>query len=336
MVISIERFIAVCRPFRARWHSNRRSVCALLLVIATSALYNFVRFFEFRLSHSEDPNAPIDTVPVLRDGEENLMYMAVYYTGLFFIVHFLIPFSVLTVTNSLMIGSIYRAGAQRRLLSSQQKKEHRTAIMMAMTVVAFLACNTLHLILNAVELWNPKFFDQESTLVLAFSLNDACNLLIVFNTSCTAFIYYFFCQKYRRVASELYARICKCASEPSPKHIHSCAAFVDAEAKLSMRRRKPAQAVVMRAYEPRLLRYDSVLRVSGYQSIVSDGSKKEENLDNVIRRSLKEALSTPDDSRTTELTETSRMAWSPYSYKRKCAYGRYIDGDKTSAPPVMV
>ena len=54
VMITLERWVAVCRPLQVRvWCTPRKSRNAILVSIVSAFLYNFVRFFEYRFVSTE-------------------------------------------------------------------------------------------------------------------------------------------------------------------------------------------------------------------------------------------------------------------------------------------
>lgn len=125
--------------------------------------------------------------------------MKIYYSGLYLVTHFLVPFSVLAAVNGKMVYSIHQARQQRRMLSHSEKKEHRTAAMMGAVVFMFVCCNTLTFVLNFLEQVDKNLFQYPSTKILMFTLNDVSNLLVLINAAATFGFYYACSQKYRQL-----------------------------------------------------------------------------------------------------------------------------------------
>lgn len=199
LLITFERYIAVCRPLQAqRFCSVGNSRKGLLIVCALAVVYNLPRFFEYRFFFDE--KGLFSYVEYLR---EDSCYKLIYYTILFLITHFLIPFSTLAFTNTRIVKEIYNAVQERTRLGRRETREQKTTIMMAIIIFIFLFCNVLLFILNIIQAWEPKFFTDDQTKNLAYVLNDLSNLLIVINSSTNSFIYYLFSERYRRLFKHL-------------------------------------------------------------------------------------------------------------------------------------
>lgn len=130
VLISVNRFIAICLPFRAL------SLCTLSRVrlqvgalFVLTILYNIPRFYETQL-------------------KQNYLYNIVYENVLYGLVVFLVPFLILTVLNARLIHEIIRLG--NRLGNSSathqpmrdEEEERNITVVMTAVVVLFLVCQT--------------------------------------------------------------------------------------------------------------------------------------------------------------------------------------------------
>uniref|UniRef100_A0A915C2H8 G-protein coupled receptors family 1 profile domain-containing protein n=1 Tax=Parascaris univalens TaxID=6257 RepID=A0A915C2H8_PARUN len=197
LLITVERWTAVCRPLQVRvWCSVRKSRIALLVVLICAILYNFVRFFEYTIEVTPEG----DTVYArnLRDPDLYPFYMIGYFTASYLITHFLIPFGIIIVMNGHVCCSMITLRRARLALTRQQQREHSTTFMLMMVTVMFALCNTLPFILNLVECALPDFFSNPETMYFAYQLNDISNLLVILNSATTFIIYFLFSAKYRQ------------------------------------------------------------------------------------------------------------------------------------------
>uniref|UniRef100_A0A183GKT0 G_PROTEIN_RECEP_F1_2 domain-containing protein n=1 Tax=Heligmosomoides polygyrus TaxID=6339 RepID=A0A183GKT0_HELPZ len=138
VMITFERWTAVCRPLQVRvWCTPKKSRIAVCCIFVSAALYNFARFFEYRLIHTPD-GAIYERW--LRDPANYRGYYIGYYTVLYVVTHFLVPFTIMAVMN----GS--------------QQREQSTTVMLLVVTIAFALCNTLPFLLNVVESVFPDIF----------------------------------------------------------------------------------------------------------------------------------------------------------------------------------
>lgn len=205
VAITVERWLAVCRPLKAI------SICtignakkALIIIYISAIVYNLVRFGEYKLeTFSLEPRSSnvsvhyvVDSSPGLR---ANWYYNWIYFISLYLITHFVVPFSILLIFNFLMIFAILKAKAKRKHLSRKEITEYKTTVMMCVIVLVFLLCNSLPMILNVLEAFYPNLFLDPHTMVIGYMLNDICNLLVVINSTINFITYSVFSQKYRNL-----------------------------------------------------------------------------------------------------------------------------------------
>ncbi|CAJ0582798.1 unnamed protein product, partial [Mesorhabditis spiculigera] len=183
--ITVDRYLAVCHPFMVQTYCTRsRALFTVACIIVFSVVYNFCRFWEYRLLDCTVEKLKIDQIldPMLRKNEA---YMLWYQTVITLISQFVIPFAVLCLLNLQVARTILAAGEQRRQLVASEKREHSTAKMMLFVVIVFLFCYTFSFILNVAETIDHELFMGP----LGFLLNDINNILIVVNSS-TSFVFY--------------------------------------------------------------------------------------------------------------------------------------------------
>ncbi|CAB3399080.1 unnamed protein product [Caenorhabditis bovis] len=196
VMITLERWIAVCRPLQVRvWCTSRKSRLAIVVIVIVAFCYNFIRFFEYRFVSTN--NGAIYE-KWLRDPGTHRWYYVGYYTILYIVTHFLVPFTVMALANGHVIVAMCKLSKTRQLLTRQQQRERSTTVMLLIVTFVFAICNTLPFILNVTESIFPTLFLDESTSGLAYWLNDLSNLLVVLNSATTFIVYFTFSEKYRQ------------------------------------------------------------------------------------------------------------------------------------------
>lgn len=191
--ITVQRWLTVRRPFRrARGSSLVLAKRALFAIFVASIIYNSPRFFEHQ--PLEDEHAK-DYIRVREHLRQYPLYMSVYYSILYLLTHFVIPFTVLAFINGSMICAIRRALKQHRVLSHSEK----AAAMMATVVFVFVFCNTLPFVLNFVEFIDRDLWIRHETKMGLWAINDITNILLLVSATSNAFIYYYCNHKYAQV-----------------------------------------------------------------------------------------------------------------------------------------
>ncbi|KAH7715752.1 Protein FRPR-18 b [Aphelenchoides avenae] len=225
VLITMERWTAVSRPLQVRiWCTPRTSRFALLAVLCFAIAYNIIRFWEYSIVDLPDGSVAYERN--LRDIEKHPNYVVGYYTVLYLLTHFLLPFGLIIVMNGHVCKSIIQLRRARLMLTRQQQREHNTTMMLLVVTLIFASCNVLPFLLNLAECFQPDLFVADHTKWIAYQLNDLSNLLVVLNSSTTWIIYLTFSAKYRHTALRMTLRCCM-PYEPDLKYnslsrTHSC------------------------------------------------------------------------------------------------------------------
>ncbi|VDM25896.1 unnamed protein product [Toxocara canis] len=182
--ITIDRYLAVCHPFKVRAYCTQtRAAITILVIVFFSIAYNFVRFWEFTLNDSGGSATFEDSIVPLLRGDH--LFMLLYQNIATLITQFFIPLIVLCFFNLQVARTILQAGEHRRELVSSEKREYSTAKMMLYVVIVFIFCYTLSMVLNLAEILDEELFRQP----IGYLLNDVNNILVVINSS-SSFIFY--------------------------------------------------------------------------------------------------------------------------------------------------
>lgn len=190
VAVTVERYIAVCHPLKAKsMCTYRRARIFNAIIMVMSILYNIPRFWEVEHTevYSDELNKTIYKV-VASQLRVNKLYYEVYHIWLYIFVMYLIPFLILTVFNIYIWRTVRRANLERQVLSRKQEGEFSLAIMLLCVVIVFLMCNILALIVNIIE-----YFD-----IFLSALVRVSNLLITVNSSVNFVIYCIFGRKFKR------------------------------------------------------------------------------------------------------------------------------------------
>lgn len=205
VLISLERFYAVCYPFDSKYRLTAvRAKMWQLVVVVSSVLYNLVRFWEYELNNTLPPKALenstysysiIDKVnPLLKD---NYFYFLGYYLIGHVLTHFVLPFSIILILNVCIVVSMRRARHLQQILLNGTYSSYTSTTRMAISVTSvFFLCNLCSLILHIWEVFAPDLFYEKPTS--AFLLLDLSNATVLLNTSINFVIYLIYSKKYRQ------------------------------------------------------------------------------------------------------------------------------------------
>ncbi|KAG0710790.1 FMRFamide receptor [Chionoecetes opilio] len=195
VTVTIERYIAVCRPLRARvLCTYGRAKIYVMSVAFFSVVYNLPRFWEVSTQEciiEEDETMRIVIPTKLR---LNSFYIEIYIMWLYLLVMYLVPFLCLMIFNFFIYREVRAANHERRQLSRLQKKEIGLAVMLLVVVSVFFVCNVLAFIINILELM----------AIVIDELTMTSNLLVTINSSVNFIIYCIFGQKFRKLLLQMF------------------------------------------------------------------------------------------------------------------------------------
>ncbi|UYV77996.1 GPRNNA1 [Cordylochernes scorpioides] len=218
--VTLERYIAVCHPLRARsLCTQRRARLALLAVAVFSIIYNAPRFLEVGTrclvyctelpTQDNDGNQTI-LVAMPTQFRTDPHYIQVYYIWLYLLVMYFVPFALLFVLNALIWRTVQAATRSRNRLTCSQRHEIGLALMLFCVVVIFFVCNLLGMVVNILEHFQVYWLE----------LVDISNLLVAVNSSVNFIIYYLFGKRFRRILAGIVLKCCPCFTK-SKRKLHS-------------------------------------------------------------------------------------------------------------------
>jgi len=197
LAVTIERYLAVCWPLKARHLcSQGRSKLAVAVFLGISIIYNIPRWLEITWTPAETGVGAYASPTQLR---ENKDYIDIYVNWMYLVFMYIIPFSCLAILNLLTFLEIRRASQRRARLSSQEQKEHNLATMFLVVVLVFFICNALPLVNNIMEAVGGLSFADIPDGLLAVA-----NLFVTINSSINFLIYCLFGNKFRTIFMQIF------------------------------------------------------------------------------------------------------------------------------------
>lgn len=192
VVLAIERYVAICRPFLAVWLCTVRKARAIIgVVFLLAAACRLPNFWEKRLAVYYDP----DTNKTIYYPEDTELCDNPLYTTYLVLVDALLvsvlPFILLVVLNVLLIVQVRSSTKylQRNSRGSTgcivaQKEEQQVTVMLISVIIVFFICTAPYLTYTAINSINS--FDTSASgihllryvTILLLTLKSAINFIV--------------------------------------------------------------------------------------------------------------------------------------------------------------
>ncbi|XP_041974311.1 FMRFamide receptor-like [Aricia agestis] len=215
LIVTVERWVAVCHPFRAKaLCTSSRARWYVLGTAAFALAYNAPKFFEAEVVAEAGADGEVIYCVRADTRFRTDRYVAVYIHWMYLVVMYIVPFSALAALNARIVRQVRRAQAERARLSRVQRRELGLATMLLVVVLVFFLCNLLPLVTNAFEVFMGDAFDDLDPLV------KTSNLLVTINSSVNFVIYVIFGEKFKRVFLKMFCggRLRRRGLRDSPEH----------------------------------------------------------------------------------------------------------------------
>ena len=211
VLISTERYVAICAPLRASRVGVGKVRLAILIIGVLSVVFNVPRFFEYRPRTVYSAGGGADVLRVeLRDTELRLnsVYRYLYNTALFVVVMYAAPLSTIAALNIRLTSAVTQARRNWSALNSTQKRELRATVLPLVIVIVFAVCCTVSLLIFVLDAVYAAAVDEFPRWMQQFSA--VANVLVIFNSAINFVLMLCFGAKFRRMLRQAVPDCCCC------------------------------------------------------------------------------------------------------------------------------
>ncbi len=205
VAVTIERFLAVCHPSRARYACTKRGASVSILGVTCFAiLFNCTKFFELEIKRQS--GCPRFSAYSLAAGPltRTAGYQLIYSLWMSNIIMVFLPFITLLVFNSIIAWTIRKSlrhmyHNDRFSERNELKEKSKDATLVLIIIVAmFLICNLWGFVITLLEvICGQRFLYSQWRKFYAFS-REAINFLAMINSSVNFIIYIIFGKDFRK------------------------------------------------------------------------------------------------------------------------------------------
>ena len=226
VLVTVNRYVTVCMPHRARWCSLRMSRIHVIIVCCFCFLFNIPRFLQFDATRHYDVTTNrtfVVTTPT--DLARNQLFQILYSNLAYCLVMFLVPLGTLCALNFKLVAAFKRT---QPLQNHSTKKRSRRAsrsdneltLTLIVIVLVFVVCQTPALVTQLLVVLLPAHL--QGCPQPLFFYERISDLLVVTNSAVNFIVYCFCSRRYRRI---LLLSVCRCGSKavtsPRDKNGHA-------------------------------------------------------------------------------------------------------------------
>ncbi|KAL3887920.1 hypothetical protein ACJMK2_000305 [Sinanodonta woodiana] len=208
---TLERYIGVCHPMKGKaWCTVGKAKVAALITFGICIVNTIPELFEMEIISMFDSEFQRSVYQCkYTEFAETDSYQIGYYWWYVTLFTFQ-PLFLLSIFNSLLIRSVWKASKTRRQLShssvvgdqGQSLEQQKVTTMLISVVIIFIICQTPQAILLVYRSY-LKARNIPYAVDLFRIAGNICNLLVQINASCNFLLYSYFSSRFRRTFKKL-------------------------------------------------------------------------------------------------------------------------------------
>ena len=204
LLVTLDRYIAVCVPLNQQLRSKDRAQKALLVVVLLAIVYNIPRFFERTTTHKLEPGTNRTIACTEKTSlRDNYTYILVYKTIMYFIFRSVGPLVSLIFFNIRLTQALIVVHRRQAQMTQRKRRTENITSMLIAVVTVFIICeipDTALRIVLTVNNYSSSVNIPVSTLRVA---NVITNLLLTINSSINFLIYVLIGTRFRLVLAQM-------------------------------------------------------------------------------------------------------------------------------------
>ena len=194
VMLAVERYIAICRPFlAAKLCTVPRARVLILLIYSAAVLVRMVNFWQHRVNSAFHitSNSTIHYIQPSEFAYHHFWFVYAWLVDVF--MASILPFSLLLIMNTLLIRAVKRStryiqrnqlATRRRSSSTVQREELQVSTMLISVIIVFFVCQAPYVVYIAltttglVHLTTTGFFLFRDVTMLLLTLKSAVNFIL--------------------------------------------------------------------------------------------------------------------------------------------------------------